>query len=66
MGGDGKAQIFLCVFVVDDEEDGVIGRIGWRLKKAHVFVCFLVFDEDGVIGRVGWETKRLRCCYMFC
>jgi hypothetical protein len=65
LGGDGKAQIFLCVFVVDDG-DGVIGRIEWRLKKAHVFVCFLVLDEDGVIGKVGWETKRLRCCCVFC
>jgi hypothetical protein len=66
LGGDGKAQIFLCVFVVVDDENGVTGRIGWRFLKAHVFVCFLVFDEDGVIGRVGWERKRLRCCCMFC
>lgn len=36
-----KAQIFLCVFVVDDE-DGVIGRVGWETKKAQMLLCVLL------------------------
>jgi hypothetical protein len=47
-----KAQIFLCVFVVDDEEDGVIGESWVGDKKgSDVVMCFV--DEVGVIGRIG-------------